>query len=146
MLICLVCLQPLSSSARLWFPALRCSHRRWEAVHLWQRRVRSFGSKVDIQQDAARESGRTGGIPCGAGERRCWLFALRPKTEKSSADQQVDFPRCPVASTTRWFCLSTAWWCGPLEMEITANLELVPLQPNTTLRYDQHKFTVLHFI
>lgn len=27
-----------------------------------------------------------------------------------------------------------------------ANLELVPLQPNTTLRSDQHKFTVLQFI
>lgn len=31
-------------------------------------------------------------------------------------------------------------------MEITANLELVPLQPNTTLRYNQHKFNVLQFI
>lgn len=55
--------------ACLWLQAFSCGNSRWEVVHLWQWRIWSSGSKVNIQQDAAWEGGCLRGIPCRTGEK-----------------------------------------------------------------------------
>lgn len=75
-MLCLLC------SARLWLPALRRRHSRWEAVHLRQWWIRSSGSKVNVQQDAAWKGDCTGGISCWTS--RQLIFCVSNFNEHSS--------------------------------------------------------------
>lgn len=65
--------------ACLWFPALGCGNSRWQTVHLRQWWIWPSGSKVNIQQDAARKGGCPRGISCGTGKKWTVLFVFIPK-------------------------------------------------------------------